>query len=363
MNRRNFIRSLALLGGSLSLPGLLQACGLLPAVPANTPVPAQPSSAASPTETPSPQPQTEESSPEPGTAQVGLVKTSDRVQGIRMAVELLGINPAAAQHVLLKPNFNSADRSPGSTHNDTLHTLLALLSEMGAASITITDRSGMGDTHQVMQQKGIFDLAGEFNASVQVLDELSDEEITLISPPDSHWQNGFPVPNMLLDSSCVIQTCNLKTHGYGGFFTMSLKNSVGFVAKYYQGHNYMTDLHSSPDQRKMIAEINTAYHPALIVLDGVQAFVSGGPHAGTLADTELILAGTDPVAIDAIGVAVLRIFGTTPEVSRGRVFEQEQIARAVELGLGVDSPEKIQILTEDEASAAYAAEIIEVLNA
>ena len=46
------------------------------------------------------------------------------------------------------------------------------------------------------------------------------------------------------------------------------------------------------------------------------------------------MAGTDRVAIDAVGVAILRHFGTTAEVSRGSVFEQEQIARALALGLG-----------------------------
>jgi hypothetical protein len=59
--------------------------------------------------------------------------------------------------------------------------------------------------------------------------------------------------------------------------------------------------------------------------------------------THVVLAGTDRVAIDAIGVAILWLFGTTPEVSRGKVFEQEQIARAVELGLGVTSHKKDQV--------------------
>jgi uncharacterized protein (DUF362 family) len=67
------------------------------------------------------------------------------------------------------------------------------------------------------------------------------------------------------------------------------------------------------------------------------------------------------VALDAVGVAVLRHLGTTPEVSRGRIFEQEQIARAVELGLGVDGPDKIQLVSGDKDSEDYAAEIRQVL--
>jgi uncharacterized protein (DUF362 family) len=62
-----------------------------------------------------------------------------------------------------------------------------------------------------------------------------------------------------------------------------------------------------------------------------------------------------------VGVAILRMFGTTPEVSRGTIFEQEQIARAVELGLGIDSPERIAIITDDEAGDDYAGRVREVL--
>jgi len=112
----------------------------------------------------------------------------------------------------------------------------------------------------------------------------------------------------------------------------------------------------------MIAEINTAYRPDLIVLDGVEALVEGGPARGKRVNAQVIMAGTDRVAIDAVGVAILRRFGTTPAVSRGGIFCQEQIARAVELGLGICGPEEIELITDDPASAAYAEEIVEILR-
>ena len=68
------------------------------------------------------------------------------------------------------------------------------------------------------------------------------------------------------------------------------------------------------------------------------------------------------MAMDAVGVALLRRWGTTPEVSQGPIFQQEQIARAVELGLGVSSPEEIELVTDDEESEAYAAEIRAILD-
>ena len=137
---------------------------------------------------------------------------------------------------------------------------------------------------------------------------------------------------------------------------MSLKCTVGMVSR-----RNMNELHSSPYQRKLIAEMNTAYSPSLIVLDGIEAFVTGGPMTGEKATANVIMAGNDRIAIDATGVAILRSLGTTPEVTRGPVFEQEQIARAVELGLGVSKPEYIQLVTCDKESSDFANYLKEIL--
>ncbi|MFW9976428.1 MAG: hypothetical protein ACFFDQ_14240, partial [Candidatus Thorarchaeota archaeon] len=87
-----------------------------------------------------------------------------------------------------------------------------------------------------------------------------------------------------------------------------------------------------------------------IIMDGVLAFVDGGPMEGTLKNSNVFVAGVDKVAIDAIGVALLRIHGTTPEVSKGPIFEQEQIARAVELGIGISSFDEIEFITDSHNS-------------
>ncbi len=296
-------------------------------------------------------------------ARVSLVKTTDRAAGVQRAIALLGINRVQGRQVLVKPNFNSADPCPGSTHTDTLRALLDALRDMGARELALGDRAGMGDTRQVMEQKGVYELLAAYDIAPVAFEALPEDAWALFEAEGLHWQRGFPVPKMLLEAEAVVQTCNLKTHRYGGHFTLSLKNAVGFAGKRWRGHDYMSELHGSRHQRRMIAEINLAYAPALIVMDGVQAFTTGGPDRGTTVDAQVVLAATDRVAIDAVGVALLRLYGTTPEVSRGRVFEQEQLARAVELGLGVSGPEQIELLTDDEASAAYADEIRAMLLA
>ncbi len=292
---------------------------------------------------------------------ISLIRTTNRAEGVPRAIILLKSNPVQGKAVVLKPNFNSADTFPGSTHNDTLRALVLTLQEMGATGITLAERSGPGDTtQQVMEKKGIFNLAKELNFGIVNLQEATEEDWVHQYPKDSHWRDGFKFPRIYLEAESIVQTCCLKTHAYGGHFTLSLKNSVGMVPG---GAPYMSELHSSQYQRQMIAEINTAYSPDIVVLDGVEAFVRGGPATGTRAEAGVIVAGSDRVAIDAVGVAILRLLGTTPEVSQGIVFEQDQIARATALGLGVQSADQLELVTDDSESEEFAGKIRDILLA
>ncbi len=291
---------------------------------------------------------------------VALVSTKDRGGGVRLAIGLLGLKSFRGKNVVLKPNFNTADPAPGSTHNHTLESLVLVLQQMGARQITLAERSGPGDsTRKIMEKKGTFGLAEKLGFNIVNLEEQGPEGWVKLEPEGSHWSQGFHFARIYRETESIVQTCCLKTHAYGGHFTLSLKNSVGLVP--LAGYPYMGELHSSRYQRQMIAEINTAYSPDLVVMDGVEAFVDGGPDRGARADAAVILAGTDRVAMDAVGVAILRLLGTTLEVSRGPIFEQDQIARAAELGLGVSSAKEIQLVTGDAGSEAFAVNVRDVL--
>jgi uncharacterized protein (DUF362 family) len=152
-------------------------------------------------------------------------------------------------------------------------------------------------------------------------------------------------------------TCCLKTHGYGGVFTMSLKLSIGITHK-----RNMTELHTSfRSMQKMISEVNQVYTPSLILLDGIEAFVDGGPMTGVRKRADVLLAGTDRIAIDAVGLAILKELGSNKHIMEKKIFDQEQIARAGELGLGVNSPGQIEIITGDEKSRMYADKLRRIL--
>jgi uncharacterized protein (DUF362 family) len=279
---------------------------------------------------------------------VAVTATDDRIYGVNKSFELLGINPVKGKRVVLKPNFNTADPPPASTHMDTFRQILIKIQEMGAKTITVAERCGPANTEKAFKQKGLHELADEFGFLIVNLETVSRDEWVMKNPKGNHWKDGFLFAKVYDEAECVIETCCLKTHMYGGHFTLSMKNATALVPRV--GYKYMTELHSSPNQRKMIAEINAAYNWDIIIMDGVLAFVDGGPMEGTLKEANVFVAGTDKIAIDAVGVALLRMLGTTPEVSRGPIFKQEQIARAVELGIGISSFQDIEFVTDSAQS-------------
>jgi uncharacterized protein (DUF362 family) len=145
---------------------------------------------------------------------------------------------------------------------------------------------------------------------------------------------------------------------------MSIKNSVGLVAKRVPSslYDYMWELHGSPYQRHMIAEINKHYKPDLIIMDGIKAFVDGGPERGKEVQPNLMLASSDRVAIDAVGVAILRGYGATRQIMRGHIFELDQLRRASELEIGVKSVSDIRLTPLNDESREAADKIAGILE-
>jgi len=289
---------------------------------------------------------------------VALVRTTDRRKGVAAALKLLDLRAVSGKRVVLKPNFNSADDAPASTHNDTLAQLVTELRECGARSITLGESSGPPQTRGVMEKKGTFDLARDLRFDVVDFEQITEGDWVSFPAGSTHWPNGFHLPRLVVDAEYMVSTCCLKTHGAGGVFSMSLKLSVGLTPK-----SIRRSMHASPDMRRMIAELNTGYKPDLIVLDGVAAFTDGGPSRGELKAGNVMIAGHDRVAVDAVGLAVLKSLGANRAIMDRGIFEQEQVARAVELKLGVTRPADINIVTADDPeSREYAKQLRAILE-
>lgn len=288
-------------------------------------------------------------------SRVALIRTSDRKEGVRRAMALLNPAGIAGKNVMLKPNFNTADPAPAGTHNDTLTQLIQELRERDAREVAVGE-SSFPPTDQVMEDKGVLDLANDMGFGVVNYDAIHDNEWIHFKPAGTHWPDGFHLPRHVVEAEYNVSTCCLKTHQHGGVFTMSMKLSVGLTPKPIR-----RTMHRSPDMRRMIAELNQGYTPDLIVMDGILAFTDGGPSSGELKEANVMVAGTDQVAVDAVGVAILKELGSNAAIMDKPIFQQEQMARAVEVGLGVGGPDEIQLVSDDPAGTAYAERIQGIL--
>lgn len=279
---------------------------------------------------------------------VAVIRTSDRKEGVRRAFALLDPEGIAGKKVMLKPNFNTADPAPAGTHNDTLVQIITELRERDAREVRVGE-SSFPPTDEVMADKGIFDLASDMGFGVVNYDTIADNEWIHFQPSGTHWPEGFHLPRHVVETDYNVSTCCLKTHQHGGVFTMSMKLSVGLTPK-----TIRRTMHRSPHMRRMIAELNQGYTPDLIIMDGVLAFTDGGPSSGELKEGKVVVAGTDQVAVDAVGVAILKELGANAAIMDTPIFQQEQMARAVEVGLGVGGPEEIRLVSDDDEGRAYA---------
>jgi uncharacterized protein (DUF362 family) len=293
-------------------------------------------------------------------SRVTFIETDDRKEGVSESLKALGINPVKNKEVLIKPNFNTADPVPGSTHNDTLLAIIDQLWEMDAKSICLGERS-FPVTREVLIEKGVLPLLEEKDVELIDFDELDDEGWIEFKPKNSHWKNGFRIARPILDAECLVSTCCLKTHQFGGVFTLSLKLHVGVVPTFRHGYQYMHELHQSPYQQEMIAEINEPFSPDIVLLDGIEAFVDGGPATGKRVKGNVFLTANDRVAIDAVGLAILKHLGSNDEIMQRKIFQQKQISRAAELGIGVQSPSDIELVPVNTKSMEYQNEINKIL--
>ena len=290
-------------------------------------------------------------------ARVALVRTRDRAAGVGAVMKLLEVASPKGRNVLIKPNLFLATTKPNGTHNDTLRQVVLEMRARGASRITVGGRSGPSSTKTIMELKRLPALAQELGFELVSFEDLPASGWVHFDPRANHWQKGFDVARPVVEAEYLVWVCCLKAHTEAAF-AMSLKHGVGALHR-----DLMAELHGADetDMRAMIAEINQAFRPQVIVMDGVEVFVDGGPARGTLAVAGVVVGGTDRIAVDAVGLAILKHLGSTEEIMSKRVFEQEQIRRAAELGLGVGKPAEIDIVTGDAESREYADAIRRIL--
>jgi uncharacterized protein (DUF362 family) len=260
------------------------------------------------------------------TSRVAIVKGIDPVETTVKALEMIRVPVEDLLRMrkpfLIKPNYiNSQHPSTGiTTDARVVEGIVKFLRARNVQEIIVGEGCGWGDTFQAFKVAGIDLLAKRWG--VRLLD-LNNDAFVEVRPSNPLSLKRVRVAQTTL-KSVIISVPKLKPHG-SATVTLSLKNMMGALASKGTMHNGRLS--------KNIADLASVLTPRISVIDGI---IAGEGHEtrGSPIEMNIVIAGTDPVATDAVGSAVM---GIPPETVDHLRFAEEK-------GLGTCNLREITVL-------------------
>jgi uncharacterized protein (DUF362 family) len=335
LSRRDLLKLAALGLGAMAANAVLAACGsrssaasLLPTstlTPTGTPPPTPTPVPATPTPTPTPAPT--------AAPDLVVVRNGEPAALVRRAIATLGgmerFVPQGAS-VVVKPNICVAYRTyeyAATTNPWVVGELVKMAFEAGASSVKVLDYPYGGSGADAYVKSGIQEQVQAAGGEMVV---MSSRRFVSTPIPDGKWLKKTDVYEEILKADVIINVPIAKTHG-SSRVTAAMKNLMGIVRDRQTMHGKLG---------QAIADLNTLVKPQLTVLDAVRILTAYGPSGGKLSyvkKLDTVVAGTDPVAIDAYAATLLGLKPTD--------LDYVKIGAAMGLGQSDLSKLKIEELT------------------
>jgi uncharacterized protein (DUF362 family)/Pyruvate/2-oxoacid:ferredoxin oxidoreductase delta subunit len=233
----------------------------------------------------------------------GSYDREEILEAVRKAVNAVGGISAylkTGERVLLKPNLLKASRPAAAvtTHPEFIRAMIKLVRETGARPM-VGDSPGLGELRRVSEQAGV----------LAVLDEEQVPLVELDDPVIVRNQgrfHRFEVARRAVEADAIINLPKLKTHGMT-MLTGAVKNLFGCVPgkRKVQWHFNTGVDHDS--FMRMLVELACLLRPRLTIMDAVIGMEGNGPGSGDPRLVGVVVAGRDPVAVDAVSGLIVGI--------------------------------------------------------
>ncbi len=256
----------------------------------------------------------------PGTAgMMAVAEGSDHALAVRAALqELGGIERfvKAGERVLIKPNC-AFDRPPhlGATTSPAVVAEVVRQCIGAGAQVRVIDNP-INDPEGCFVKSGLMDAVGLAGGEVWLPSTALFGQVKVGTLRVPEWEALYR-PLAWADKLIGIPT--VKTHNLSGA-SLTMKNWYGLLG------GPRNRLHQAINE--VIVDLAQFIQPTLVVLDGSRLLVSNGPTGGSPSDVRpgnVVVAGTDQVAIDGFGA---RLLGLDPQ-------EITYLGMAAQSGLGV----------------------------
>ncbi|MFO7982597.1 MAG: DUF362 domain-containing protein [Desulfuromonadales bacterium] len=208
------------------------------------------------------------------------------------------------KRLIIKPNLVNASPPPITLPVEAAEALLGFIRSCSDAEIVIAEGTGERrlETDEIFRVHGYEEMARRHG--VELVD-LNHAPLTELKNTECDVFPTFMMPKLVMEGF-VISAAVLKAHSLSDV-TLSMKNMIGCAPPaYYQqgGHWKKSAFHAR--MHEAIFELNRYRRPDLALLDGSIGMAEhhlGGPVCDP--PVKKIVAGFDPVAVDAAGAGLL----------------------------------------------------------
>lgn len=280
---------------------------------------------------------------------VALVRCEDYNQdtvtkAAERAVELAELQGSfTGKSVLLKPNLLSARRPEEAvtTHPSVVRALAQIALACGG-TVSIGDSPPFAGENKVglarlLEATGIARVASELGIeTIRLEDDLSQIEF-----PSGRYYKSFDVAEAVLRADCLVNIPKLKTHGLT-VISGAVKNLFGCVPGLRKGLFHARAAEDSATFSQMLVDLALAIGCRTHLMDAVTAMEGNGPNSGRPRHVGVLIASSDPVALDAVSAAVV---GINP-------MSVDTIRLGQQCGLGVGRLDSIEIRGESVEDVA-----------
>jgi uncharacterized protein (DUF362 family) len=270
--------------------------------------------------------------------QVSIVKTTPQPeylqvrQAVQQALDLIGgigdiVKPDDL--VLINPSWVAppVEREAGCiTIPEVTRAVADIVKDIGARAV-IAESSAVGvDSEKVIEQSGYSKLR---ELGYEVIDLKALKKTADLPVANARVFESIQTWDLVQQADVIISVPKLKTHDQTEM-TCSIKKLKGLL----------TDKNKKAMHRQGLFEgvidLLTAVKPGLAVVDAIVCQEGAGPVFGKPVEMNLVLAGKDLVAVDAVSA---RLIGYHPR-------ETLLTVNAAGRGLGVMNPEQIEVVGE-----------------
>ena len=260
-------------------------------------------------------------------ARVAIVRGEDPYGMLRRALDLIEAEKLVTRgdRILIKPNYVIAKHPSTGVTTDSriIDGIIDFLKNMEAKDI-IVGEGGAGDTRRAFDVVGIRNIVRKHGVK---LVNLNRDLRVRMRVPEALALHEIDIAETAIKSTCIINVPKLKVH-HMALVTLCMKNLMGLILPKSIMHNHINE---------KIADLASLFKDRvkLNIVDGLVGSEEDEAH-GSPVQMNLIIAGKNMVAVDAVASAVMGI-----DPSRVKYLKL-----AEEKGLGTANLDNIEVIGE-----------------